>query len=157
MEKGEREMEENNMTKGIYVEAGYITLREEQLPALSASALHAAAAPDDIQFMADFMAKENVGLLHWFERLGFTLQNVGAGVLRCVYMVDHEIALQSLAMANETIVLAGGSLELAPHTVVRPFVADDQRNEVEASDDQLNAAHQEAPSHDSTVVGMEVA
>jgi len=150
-------MEENIMTKGSYTEAGYITLSEEQLPALSPSDLHAAAAPDNIQFMTDFMAKENVGRLHWFEHLGFTLQNAGAGVLRCVYMVDHEIAVHALAMANETIVLAGGSLELAPYTVVRPFVANDQRDEVEASDDQLKAQHQEAPCHDSTVVGMEVA
>ena len=150
-------MEENIMTKGSYTEAGYITLSEEQLPALSASELHAAAAPDDVQFMADFMAKENVGRLQWFEHLGFTLQNAGAGVLRCVYMVDHEIAVQSLAMANETIVLAGGRLELAPYTVVRPFVANEQRDEVEASEEHLDGARQEAPHHDSTVIGMEVA
>lgn len=150
-------MEENIMTKGSYTEAGYITLSEEQLPALSPSDLHAAAAPDNIQFMIDFMAKENVGRLHWFEHLGFTLQNAGAGVLRCVYMADHEIAVHALAMANETIVLAGGSLELAPHTVVRPFVANDQHAEVEGGDDQLKAAHQESPRDDSTVLGMEVA
>jgi hypothetical protein len=150
-------MEENIMTKGSYTEAGYITLSEEQLPALSPSDLHAAAAPDNIQFMTDLMAKENVGRLRWFEHLGFTLQNAGAGVLRCVYMVDHEIAVHALAMANETIVLAGGRLELAPFTVVRPFVANEEGDEVEASEEPLDGARQEAPRRDSTVIGMEVA
>ena len=62
----------------------------------------------DIEFMAEFMASENAGRFNWFERRGFTLQNAGAGVLRCIHIVDAEYAFLCLAMANETIKLAGG-------------------------------------------------
>jgi len=141
-------MRENTLTNGVYNETGHTTFTHEQLPDLCASDLHIAATPADIAFMAEFMSSDNIGRYNWFDRRGFTLQNVGNGVLRCIHLVDSEYAFLCLAMANETIKLAGGVLELAPYTVVRPMV--------------LKGEH-EMPSTESaavsepTVVGMEVA
>ena len=79
---------------------------------------------------------------------GFTLQNAGAGVLRCIHLVDAEYAFLCLAMANETIKLAGGVLELAPYTVVRPMNRE--------ADDEATSAKATVSSEPATV-GMEVA
>ena len=142
-------MEENTLTHGAYHETGYTTYTHDQLPELCESDLHVAATPADIEFMAEFMASENAGRFNWFERRGFTLQNAGAGVLRCIHLVDAEYAFLCLAMANETIKLAGGVLELAPYTVVRPMTR-------EAADDEATSARATVSSEPATV-GMEVA
>ena len=115
-------MEKNTRTNGQTKAAGFTTLSDNQLPELSADDLHYAATPNHVEFMADFMQAEHVGRYHWFENFGFTLQNAGQDCLRCIHVVDHEGAILSLAIAKETIRLAGGILELAPYTVVRPFV-----------------------------------
>ena len=141
-------MEENTLTNGAYTETGYTTFTHDQLPGLDASDLHVAATPADIDFMAEFMANHNVGRFNWFDRQGFTLQNAGGGVLRCIHLVDSEYAFRCLAMANETIKLAGGVLELAPYTVVRPM---NVGGEEQTAATQANEASEAAP------VGMEVA
>lgn len=145
---GERKMEENTLTHGAYNETGYTTFTHDQLPELCGSDRHVAATPADIEFMVEFMASENVGRFNWFDRRGFTLQNAGAGVLRCIHLVDAEYAFLCLAMANETIKLAGGVLELAPYTVVRPMNRE--------ADDEATSAKATVPSEPATV-GMEVA
>ncbi len=141
-------MEENTLTNGTYTETGYTTFTHDQLPKLDASDLHVAATPADIDFMAEFMANHNVGRFNWFDRQGFTLQNAGSGVLRCIHLVDSEYAFRCLAMANETVKLAGGVLELAPYTVVRPMI---DSGEEQTATTQVNDAS------DSASVGMEVA
>ena len=141
-------MEENTLTNGAYTETGYTTFTNDQLPELDASDLHVAATPADVDFMARFMASHNVGSFNWFDRQGFTLQNAGGGVLRCIHLVDSEYAFRCLAMANETVKLAGGVLELAPYTVVRPMLDGD--------DDQATSA-EATKAIESVHVGMEVA
>ena len=115
---------------------------------LCESDLHVAATPADIEFMAEFMARENTGRFNWFERRGFTLQNAGAGVLRCIHLVDAEYAFLCLAMANETIKLAGGVLELAPYTVVRPM---------NRETDDTGTSAKATVSSSAATAGMEVA
>lgn len=117
-------MEKNVRSKGNYTQAGYHTLHEDEMPELNASQLHQAADPSDIDFMKRFLRKEDVGRYHWFENLGFTLQNAGAGALRCIHLVDHEAAVLSLSIARQTIELAGGRLEVAPYTIIRPMAVE---------------------------------
>ena len=78
-----KNMQENTLTNGRFTDAGYTTVYPEQWPELSEVDLHRAANPDSVAFMADFLKNEESGRYSWFERLGFTLQNAGAGVLRC--------------------------------------------------------------------------
>ncbi len=139
-------MQDNTLTSGHFTDTGYVTIYSEQLPHLSEGELHRAADPDSVAFMADFLKKDQAGRYSWFDNLGFTLQNAGAGILRCIHLVDHEGALLNLAMAKVTIELAGGHLELAPFTVVRPMIH-------EAGDlvQGKTAEHKPAPA------GMEVA
>ena len=122
-------MERNTRTNGQPNKEGYTSLAEDQLPALSADDLHYAATPHHVSFMADFMQAEHVGRYHWFENFGFTLQNAGQNRLRCIHVVDHEAAILAVAIAKETIRLAGGILELAPYTIVRPFVGEPKNAE----------------------------
>lgn len=141
-------MRDNTLTSGDYNETGYTTFTHDQLPELCASDLHIAATPADIEFMADFMSIDNVGRYNWFDRRGFTLQNAGAGVLRCIHLVDSEYAFLCLAMANETIKLAGGVLELGPYTIVRPMVRE--------ADHEVPSA-ETAVASEPAAIGMEVA
>ena len=138
-------MRENTLTNGAYTETGYTTFTHDQLPELNASDLHIAATPANIDYMADIMTNDNVAHLNFFEVQGFILQNAGANTLRCIELVDNEWAFHCLAMANEAIKLAGGVLELAPYTVVRPMDVPD--------DDQTTTAEATEPAP----IGMEVA
>ena len=81
----QKNMEKNIRSKGNYTQAGYHTLHEDEMPELDASQMHQAAEPSGIEYMKDFLRKEEVGRYHWFESFGFTLQNAGAGVLRCIH------------------------------------------------------------------------
>ena len=144
-------MQENTLTNGRFTDAGYTTVHPEQLPKLTRGELHSAANPDSVQFMAGFLENDQTGRYSWFDHLGFTLQNAGAGVLRCVHLVDHEGALLNLAIAKATIELAGGQLELAPFTVVRPFIGESQEHLIQSS------TAMEKPVSVTTSAGMEVA
>ena len=144
-------MQENTLTNGRFTDAGYTTVYPEQLPELSEGDLHNASNPDSVAFMADFLKNEESGRYSWFEHLGFTLQNAGAGVLRCIHLVDHEGALLNLAIAKVTIEIAGGQLELAPYTVVRPMADEASRAEVRGNAVEDKTAPANPP------VGMEVA
>lgn len=141
-------MEKNIRSKGNYTQAGYHTLHEDEMPELDASQMHQAAEPSGIEYMKDFLRKEEVGRYHWFESFGFTLQNAGAGVLRCIHLVDHEAAVLSLSIMRQTIELAGGRLEVAPYTVIRPMA-----DEVEEGLEGKEGEEQEV----AQAVGMEVA
>ena len=140
-------MQENTLTNGRFTDTGYVTIYSEQLPQLSQGDLHRAANPDSVAFMADFLKKDQAGRYSWFDNLGFTLQNAGAGVLRCIHLVDHEGALLNLAIVKVTIELAGGQLELAPFTVVRPMTGEAQGAHMQGN----HADDKTAPA------GMEVA
>lgn len=144
-------MQENTLTDGRFTDTGYLTIYSEQLPQLSQGDLHRAANPDSVAFMVDFLKKDQVGRYSWFENLGFTLQNAGAGVLRCIHLVDHEGALLNLAIAKVTIELAGGQLELAPFTVVRPMADETSGAQVRGDAVEDKTAPANPP------VGMEVA
>ena len=141
-------MEKNIRSKGNYTQAGYHTLHEDEMPELDASQMHQAAEPSGIEYMKDFLRKEEVGRYHWFESFGFTLQNAGAGVLRCIHLVDHEAAVLSLSIMRQTIELAGGRLEVAPYTVIRPM-ADEMEEGLEGKEGEEQEVAQ--------AVGMEVA
>ena len=141
-------MEKNIRSKGNYTQAGYHTLHEDEMPELDSSQMHQAAEPSGIEYMKDFLRKEEVGRYHWFESFGFTLQNAGAGVLRCIHLVDHEAAVLSLSIMRQTIELAGGRLEVAPYTVIRPMA-----DEVEEGLEGKEGEEQEV----AQAVGMEVA
>ena len=141
-------MEKNIRSKGNYTQAGYHTLHEDEMPELDASQMHQAAEPSGIEYMKDLLRKEEDGRYHWFESFGFTLQNAGAGVLRCIHLVDHEAAVLSLSIMRQTIELAGGRLEVAPYTVIRPMA-----DEVEEGLEGKEGEEQEV----AQAVGMEVA
>ena len=145
-------MEKNIRSKGNYTQAGYHTLHEDEMPELDASQMHQAAEPSGIEYMKDFLRKEEVGRYHWFESFGFTLQNAGAGVLRCIHLVDHEAAVLSLSIMRQTIELAGGRLEVAPYTVIRPMA-----DEVEEGLEGKEGEEQEVAQEVAQAVGMEVA
>ena len=84
--------------------------------------LELATHPETVGFMAYFLHQDNFGRINWFEDLGICGQNVGEHTLRCIYLVDHPEIERSLAMLRTSVNCAGGQIQLAPYTVVVPYV-----------------------------------
>ena len=87
----------------------------------------------------------DAGAVHDMPDYGITLQILSEDTARCICVFDHGYCLFMLRMMIQTFEHAGLTLELDPHTVLRPF---------EASDDQ-GAEHEEPPASEAAF-GIEV-
>ena len=128
------------------------TLREfsaEGLPSINDEEFAAAVQPKNVQFIRDLCSDRTVGRFHWFESMGFVLQNGGNGELRCIYLVDHPHIELDLAFVHATIKHVGAKLVFAPYTVVVPF-DEDYANSMSTKEDSK-------PLSETAPMGMEVA
>lgn len=129
-----------------------LTSREfsaEGLPSVNDEEFAAAVQPKNVKFIRDLCSERTVGRFHWFESMGFVLQNGGNRELRCIYLVDHPQIEFDLAFVHATIKHVGAKLVFAPYTVVVPF---DERYA-----DNLNDEEGSKPPSEPVPVGMEVA
>jgi hypothetical protein len=104
----------------------YQTLDHDDLPVLCIDDITSSLDRSNTEFILDFMKTENLGRYLYLEHLGATIQNVGRKVIRCLTVDGDEMALTGLAMLQCTVREVRGKLELAPYTVVIPYVARDQ-------------------------------
>ena len=104
----------------------YQTLDHDDLPVLCIDDITSSLDRSNTEFILDFMKTENIGRYLYLEQLGATIQNVGGQVVRCLTVSGDEMALIGLAMLQCTVRKVRGKLELAPYTVVIPYVARDQ-------------------------------
>ncbi len=107
----------------------YQTLDHDDLPVLCIDDITSSLDRSNTEFILDFMKTENIGRYLYLEQLGATIQNVGRKVIRCLTVDGDEMALVGLAMLQCTVREVSGKLELAPYTVVIPYVARDQEVE----------------------------
>lgn len=107
----------------------YQTLDHDDLPVLCIDDITSSLDRSNTEFILDFMKTENLGRYMYLEHLGATIQNVGRKVIRCLTVDGDEMALVGLAMLQCTVREVSGKLELAPYTVVIPYVARDQEVE----------------------------
>ena len=101
----------------------HLTVDHNDLPILSTDEVITSISESNKEFLLDFLHSENLGRYQYIEQLGVTIQNVGGLVVRCITASSHEQALVSLAMLKCTVKAVGGRLELAPFTVVIPYVS----------------------------------
>ena len=107
----------------------YQTLDHDDLPVLCIDDITSSLDRSNTEFILDFMKTENLGRYLYLEHLGATIQNVGRKVIRCLTVDGDEMALVGLAMLQCTVREVRGKLELAPYTVVIPYVTRDQEVE----------------------------
>jgi hypothetical protein len=121
----------------------------ENLPSVNDEEFAAAVQVKNVKFIRDLCSERTVGRFHWFESMGFVLQNGGNGELRCIYLVDHPHIELDLAFVHATIKHVGAKLVFAPYTVVVPFD--------EKYADAMNTEKESSPPSEAASVGMEVA
>ena len=108
----------------------------DRLPELSDDAIQDASKEDSVEWAQGMLNHYVSGALHDMPDYGITLQIVSGDTARCICVFDHGYCLFMLRMMIQTFEHAGLTLELDPHTVLRPY---------EASDDQ-GAEHEEPPA-----------
>ena len=108
----------------------------DRLPELSDDAVQDASKEDSVEWAQGMLNHYVSGALHDMPDYGITLQIVSGDTARCICVFDHGYCLFMLRMMIQTFEHAGLTLELDPHTVLRPY---------EASDDQ-GAEHEEPPA-----------
>ena len=108
----------------------------DMLPELSDEAIQDASQDDSVEWAQGMLNHYVSGALHDMPDYGITLQIVSGDTARCICVFDHDYCLFMLRMMIQTFEHAGLTLELDPHTVLRPY---------EASDDQ-GAEHEEPPA-----------
>ncbi len=120
-----------------------------ELPDISDEDFATAVQPKNVKFIRELCSERTVGRFHWFESMGFVLQNGGNGELRCIYLVDHPDVELDLALIHATIQHVGAKLVFAPYTVVVPF-EEEYATTKKAEEDSK-------PPSEPTQIGMEVA
>ena len=108
----------------------------DRLPELSDDAIQDASKEDSVKWAQGMLNHYVSGALHDMPDYGITLQILSEDTARCICVFDHGYCLFMLRMMIQTFEHAGLTLELDPHTVLRPY---------EASDDQ-GAEHEEPPA-----------
>jgi len=114
---------------------------KEDLPDLTEELLELAGSINNKSFVLSFMKVENIGQYKFYGSLGFTVQNVGEGIVRCIQIYDDVFCLESLAMYAKTVEIVGGVLELGQFAIIAP----------------VNKIKEEMDCNKSTAIGMEVA
>ena len=108
----------------------------DRLPELSDDAVQDASKEDSVEWAQGMLNHYVSGALHDMPDYGITLQIVSGDTARCICVFDHGYCLFMLRMMIQTFEHAGLTLEIDPHTVLRPY---------EAPDDQ-GAEHEEPPA-----------
>lgn len=126
------------------------------LPALYRYEIEMATHKEQIELMRMVMQQQHVGHLFAYKTLGFVMQYVGEGLMRCIQVTTDERSLIWLSKYTETVHAAGGHVQLTPYTVlVEPELFAEQKNVY------LNEADQKIPfvqkSRQAPVAGIEVA
>lgn len=88
------------------------------LPSLLQDEIAFAHTHQNKQFVMSLASKERVGSLASFPELGFVIQTVAEGVLRCLLVDQDPASLLNLAMFAETVHAVGCIIQIAPFAVL---------------------------------------
>ena len=92
------------------------------LPELEEVDVVAALSHQNLSWAHKFMDVYRVGQTFWLEDEGVHLQKVTEDAVRCVAVVDHGVSFAALMMMKMTFEAANIELELAPYTLVIPYI-----------------------------------
>ena len=113
-------MNESNKNNNIQETAPREVPRD--LPELEEVDVVAALSHQNLSWAHKFMDVYRVGQTFWLENEGIHLQKVTENAVRCVAVVDHGVSFAALMMMKMTFEAANMELELAPYTLVIPYI-----------------------------------
>ena len=101
------------------------------LPELDEVDVAAALSHENLSWAHGFMNAYRVGQTQWLGSIGVHIQKVTEDTVRCVAVVDHGFSFAGLMMLKMSFEAANIELELAPYTLVIPYIPVD---DVESSE-----------------------
>lgn len=101
------------------------------LPELDEVDVAAALSHENLSWAHGFMNAYRVGQTQWLGSIGVHIQKVTEDTVRCVAVVDHGFSFAGLMMLKMSFEAANIELELAPYTLVIPYIP---VNDVESSE-----------------------
>ena len=101
------------------------------LPELDEVDVKAALSHENLSWAHGFMNAYRVGQTQWLGSIGVNIQKVTEDTVRCVAVVDHGFSFAGLMMLKMSFEAANMELELAPYTLVIPYIPVD---DVESSE-----------------------
>ena len=101
------------------------------LPELDEVDVKAALSHENLSWAHGFMNVYEVGQTQWLNSIGVHIQKVTENTVRCVAVVDHGFSFAGLMMLKMSFEAANITFELAPYTLVIPYVP---VNDVESSE-----------------------
>ena len=101
------------------------------LPELDEVDVTAALSHENLSWAHGFMDAYRVGQTQWLGSIGVHIQKVTEDTVRCVAVVDHGFSFAGLMMLKMSFEAANIELELAPYTLVIPYIPVD---DVESSE-----------------------
>ena len=99
----------------------------DRLPRLSDEAIQDASQDDSVEWAQGMLEHYSPGAIHEMPDYGITLQIVSEDTARCISVFDHEYCMFMLHMVVTTFKQAGLTLEVDPHTVLRPYEASEEQ------------------------------
>ena len=116
------------MSSNSYAENSSQTMTiADRLPELEEDAIQEAVKGHHVEWAEGMLNHYDVGELHEMPDFGIILQIVSEDTARCISVYDHGYPLLMLRMLMATFEHAGLTLEVEPHTVLRPYEAPDEQ------------------------------
>jgi len=101
----------------------------DRLPELSNEAIQDASQGDSVEWAQGMLQHYSPGSIHEMPDYGITLQIISEDTARCISIYDHGHCLFMLRLMIQTFEHAGLTLELDPHTVLRPYEAPEEQEQ----------------------------
>ena len=107
--------------------SSHTTRIADMLPELPDEAIQDASQDDSVEWAQDMLEHYPPGAIHEMPDYGITLQIVSGNTARCISVYDHGYCMFMLHMVITTFKQAGLTLEVDPHTVLRPYEASEEQ------------------------------
>ena len=102
-------------------------LSRSQLRSFLAEAIEDASQEDSVEWAQGMLQHYSPGSIHEMPDYGITLQIISEDTARCISIYDHGYCMFMLQMVITTFQRAGLTLEVDPHTVLRPYEAPEEQ------------------------------
>ena len=106
---------------------GPTTSIADRLPELPAEVIEDASQEDSVEWAQGMLQHYSPSSIHEMPDYGITLQIISEDTARCISVYDHGYCMFMLHMVITTFKQAGLTLEVAPHTVLRPYEASEEQ------------------------------
>jgi hypothetical protein len=96
------------------------------LPELDEAEVQWAMSHRSLSWAHGFMSDLDTGQYLFLSQVGVHLQKAGEGKVRCIAVVDDPPCFAALSMLKVTFETANLELEIAPYTLVTPYIPNEE-------------------------------